>query len=113
MTEGEKRILVRQRITKAKATIRQVNNLLEFGYEDTAIDRIYYACFYAVQALLAHMDNNPNSHKGALNMFSLHYIKTGIIDEKFGKYYYRVFDHRMTADYDESGLPDKEVLQAL
>lgn len=113
MTGQEKEILIRQKITRAKSTIGQINNLLKFGYYDTAINRIYYACFYAVQALLIQKDIIPKSHKGVLNMFSLHYIREGIISEKFGKHYSRIFDQRMTADYDEGLLPDSEMVNGL
>jgi len=45
MTGQEKEISIRQKIEKAKSTIDQIHNLLNFGYYDTAINRIYYACF--------------------------------------------------------------------
>jgi len=113
MTGQEKEISIRQKIEKAKSTIDQIHNLLNFGYYDTAINRIYYACFYAVQALLIYKDITPKSHKGVLNMFSLHYIKEGIIAENFGKHYSRIFDQRMMVDYDDGLLPDSEMANGL
>lgn len=34
-------------------------------------------------------------------MFGLYFIKTGVIEKDFGKFYSRLFDLRHTGDYDD------------
>jgi uncharacterized protein (UPF0332 family) len=51
------------------------------GYWNTAINRMYYACFYAVSALLTKYDIEVNSHNGLRQKFGEHYVKTGIFEK--------------------------------
>jgi len=52
MSQEDIKELIKYRISRAKETISEVHSLIELGYYNTAINRIYYACFYAVNALL-------------------------------------------------------------
>lgn len=52
MTEQEKSELVTYRIQRAKETLKEVDILIDNQFWTTSINRLYYACFYAVSALL-------------------------------------------------------------
>ncbi len=52
------------RIQRAKETIIEVGVLIENGFWNSAIDRMYYACFYAVGALLVKHGIETTSHSG-------------------------------------------------
>ncbi|MBA7554875.1 hypothetical protein ES705_47511 [subsurface metagenome] len=52
MTEYKPEDYVNYRLQKAKDTILEVKTLIDNQYWNTAINRLYYACFYAVGALL-------------------------------------------------------------
>ena len=52
---------------------------------NTAINRLYYASFYAVIALLIKNGIETQTHDGVRTQFGLQFVKTGIIDKKFGK----------------------------
>lgn len=41
----------------------------------------------------------PHSHAGAIKLFSLHYIKTGIVDRKFQRQFAKIEKARIEADY--------------
>jgi len=56
MTKEQKDALVKYRITKAKETLADIDLLLQSRLWNIAINRLYYACFYAVSALLAEND---------------------------------------------------------
>ena len=62
---------------------------------------MYYACYYAVNALLINKKIQAQTHAGVRQMFGLHFVKTGRIDKEFGKFYSIIFDKRLTGDYDD------------
>lgn len=78
MKPGANETRIRQKLAKSRARLSEISNLLQFGYNDTAINRIYYASFYSVQSLLLSIEIEPKSHKGVLSMFALHFVKTGL-----------------------------------
>ncbi len=52
MTEQQRKDIIKYRIRKARETFNEVDVLIENEFWNTAVNRIYYACFYAVTALL-------------------------------------------------------------
>jgi uncharacterized protein (UPF0332 family) len=52
---------------------------------NSAINRLYYAAYYAVIALLLQYEHKPTTHNGAKSQFSEHFIKTKIFPEEYGK----------------------------
>jgi len=85
---------------KAYDTLESAKVLLETGFESGAVNRIYYAYFWAVRGLLSQKDIFVKSHTGTQTKFAETYIKTGIIPEKYGKYLGRLEDKRTLADYE-------------
>lgn len=49
---AERGELVRYRLARAKESLGEARLLLANGHIRTAVNRIYYACFYAVSARL-------------------------------------------------------------
>ena len=101
MTREERKNLVIYRITKSKNTLAEIDLLINYKLWNTAINRLYYACYYAVIALLIDKEIETLTHAGARQMFGLHFIKTGLIEKDLGKFYSRLFDLRQTGDYDD------------
>lgn len=101
MNQQDREELIRYRISKAKDTLQEVNLHIENELWNTAVNRLYYACYYAVTALL--IDNNikTKSHKGARQMFGLHLVKPGLIDKSLAKFFTDLYDLRQTGDYDD------------
>jgi uncharacterized protein (UPF0332 family) len=88
--------------------------LLETGFEDGAVNRIYYAYFWAVKGLLSQKDIFVKSHSGTQAKLAETYIKTGIIPEKYGKYLGRLEDKRTLADYEAiNDFTKEEVLEMI
>jgi uncharacterized protein (UPF0332 family) len=79
-------------IEAAKALLK--NNMREFSY-----GRAYYAMFYAVVALLNEKGLHFSKHGGVHAAFGEHFIKTGIIDEKYHRWLLDAFDQRIEGDY--------------
>ncbi len=69
---------------------------------NTSANRLYYACFHAVSALLLSKDITSKTHSGTRQMFGLNFIKTGLLDEKYGELYTTLFHMRQSADYEDA-----------
>ncbi len=101
MTNEDKIELVMYRINRAKETLSEVEFQIENEKWNTAVNRLYYSCYYAVIALLTWNDINAKTHTGVRQMFGLHFIKPGIIAEDLGDFYTDIFEMRQTGDYDD------------
>ncbi len=98
---GTKKDLVNYRIARAKDTYDDALILAEREKWNSTINRLYYAIYYAVMALLLNSDLKPTTHNGAKSNFSEYFIKTGKIDSKYGKIYSQLFTWRQKGDYDD------------
>jgi len=101
MNQEERQELVKYRIKKARETFNEVGLHVENKLWNTAVNRLYYACYYAVIALLIDKDIKAQTHSGVRMMFGLHFVKSGLIDKESGKFYTDIFDLRQTGDYDD------------
>ena len=101
MNKDDKKELVSYRITRARETFNEVNLHIENKLWNTAINRLYYACYYAVTALLVNNDIKAQTHAGVRQMFGLHFVKSGIVDIELGKFFSELFDMRQTGDYED------------
>lgn len=101
MNGDKKHDLVSYRLKRARETLSEVQLHIDNELWSTAINRIYYACYYAVSALLVNRNIKAKSHSGIRHMFGLHFIKTGIVPKNLGKFYSDIFDMRHTGDYDD------------
>lgn len=80
------------RLERADETLSEVNSHLINGFWNTAINRMCYACFYAVSALPVKNNVEVNSHTGVRQQFGQHYVKTGIIERDLGKHFTELFE---------------------
>ena len=64
-----------------------------------AINRAYYAVFYAVSAALLEKGRKFKKHSGVQSAFHVEFIKTGQLDSEWGKLYDRLFEDRRQGDY--------------
>ena len=113
MKNSEKSDLIAYRLNRATDTLQEINIHVENGLWNTAINRLYYACFYAATALLLDNDINATTHSGVRQMLGLHFIRTGIINSDLGKVFTDLFDKRHTSDYDDFIQVTKEDVEDL
>jgi len=62
---------IRHRIERAEETLQEVDSHLHNGFWNTAINRMYYACFFAVSALLVKNNIDVNSHNSVRQQFEV------------------------------------------
>ena len=98
---GTKNDWINYRIARAKDTYDDALILSEREKWNSTINRLYYATYYALMALLLDSDLKPTTHNGAKSNFSEYFIKTGKIDSKYGKMNAQLFTWRQKGDYDD------------
>jgi len=101
MNKQDRQDLAEYRIAKARETFKEVSLHIENELWSTAVNRLYYAYFYAVIALLISREIKATTHGGVRQMFGLHFVKTGKIDKELGKFYSDIFDMRQSGDYED------------
>ena len=101
LSPQERYDIVAYRIECAENTLGEIDNLLALKYYNNAANRMYYACYYAVSALLIANGIITKSHDGVKQMFGLHFIRTGIFPPSYGKDYSNLFEARQTGDYED------------
>ena len=83
----------------AAETLSAAEYLFFGGYSNDAVSRAYYAMFYAARALLASHNLHPKGHKGLILQFGLEFVKTGFIEETYGRALSHAKERRETVDY--------------
>ena len=104
---------IKYRFQRARDTYEEAILLAENHRWNTVINRLYYACFYAVTALLLKHEIETQTHDGAKNQFGLKFIKSGKIDKSFGKLFSRLSDYRQKGDYGDLYDFDNEIAKPL
>lgn len=86
-------------IEKAKGFLESARLLFEAKDFDSSVSRIYYALFYATQAVLLTKNLKPKSHGGLINSFSEYFIKKTIFPKSMIKQLKTAFTERQLGDY--------------
>ncbi|REG83600.1 HEPN domain-containing protein [Algoriphagus antarcticus] len=102
--------LVKYRLARSRETFDDALLLAENNKWNSAINRLYYAAFYAVSALIILKNQDSYTHNGVKTVFSALFIKTGIIDKEHGKIYSQLFTWRQKGDYDDLFDFDRETV---
>ncbi len=99
MTNEEKKAYIAYRIEKAEETWKETNLHAQNKLWNTCANRLYYAAFYAVTALLLQEGYETQTHKGVKTLFAQHFVKTGRINITWNNHYNKLFDKRQAGDY--------------
>lgn len=101
LDEQSRLSLIKYRIERANETIEESKLLARGGYYNAAVNRLYYACFYASLALLAANNMPTSTHAGVKTMLGLHFVSKGVLANEHGKTFSRLFEIRHSGDYDD------------
>ncbi|MGD0281983.1 MAG: HEPN domain-containing protein [Dissulfurispiraceae bacterium] len=94
--------LIKYRLQEAEDSIKEAEVLLKEGMSMRAVmNRLYYAMFYAVLALLQEKEKGTSKHAGAISLFDREFIKNRTFDEELSKTLHRAFELRQKGDYME------------
>jgi uncharacterized protein (UPF0332 family) len=107
----------RQNIAQYLARARQAldTGRLVMAHQDyaAAVNRAYYAIFYAANALLVTKGLERSKHSGVIAAFRRHFVKTGTVAPEFSTFYGEAMDERHTGDYELAPLDHTTALRNL
>lgn len=87
--------------------------MIDQGYLNGAINRLYYACYYIVTALLLKNGVPSQTHSGTKQMLGLHFVVTGKLSPKTSSIFATLFEKRHSSDYDDFAYYDKDTVEKL
>jgi len=91
--------LIAYRIESSAEMMNDARSLIGQERWKSSVNRLYYAVFQIVSALMIHEGIRIKSHSGAKAMLELHFLKTGRIERKWSKFYNELSDSREESDY--------------
>lgn len=111
LNQEEREAIVTYRLEKAAKTLEEARCNLPMQFWSLIANRMYYAAYYAVSALLIVNGHTAKTHETILRVFGLYFIKTGVFSPEQGRLYNKLFTLRLTGDYnDHYDLEEQDVL---
>lgn len=98
MTEAKE--LARYWLNKSREAEESAQLLFNHQQWSACVSRLYYACFYALSALLALRNFSYGKHAAVRASLHRDFVKTGILPVEAGMIYNRLFEWRQKADYE-------------
>ena len=91
---------VRLYIDHAHQMLVVADHNLDNDFNASAVNRAYYAVFYAANALLSTRHLSRNKHSGVISAFRQEFVKPGHIEAEYSDLYGWIMDHRHVSDYE-------------
>ena len=113
LTDEERKQVVSHRLQRAKSTLHEARVNAELEFWHTVANRLYYACYYATSGLLVKHGHITRTHSGVINLFSQHFVSTGLISEEQGRFYSKLFEFRQKSDYNDWVTIQPEVVMQM
>jgi uncharacterized protein (UPF0332 family) len=102
MTDEEaRREVVRYWLDQAREALASARSEAAARRFNFGVNRAYYACFYAVSAILLSEGRKFVKHSGVRAALHRHLVKTGRVGLELGEFYDLLFRRRGQADYAE------------
>lgn len=95
----EERALIEYRMERAKETLGEARIMFDAGRINTYVNRLYYACFYAVSALLLTRNFSTSKHSYLRSLMHREFVKTGLISKDLTRHFDVLFNSRLEGDY--------------
>lgn len=102
--------LVAYRLRRSHEAFEEARLLADHGHSNAAVNRLYYACFYAVSALLSSRGLSSAKHSGVRSLFGHHFVKTRLVSRERAAFYNDLFEYRQESDYEDFYLVDPQLL---
>lgn len=105
-------LLIKLQTEKVERFLSEGDDMLEQQRWDLAANRYYYACFHMVHAAFIAHGITTKTHDGTLSELGKNFILTGQLDKKFGRFFARMIQLRIKADYNSiAEVTEAEVLE--
>lgn len=103
--------LIKYRLSRSEEALEEARLLAKKNHFNASVNRLYYACFYAVIAMLALNGWYSSKHSGVRSLFNLHFVKTGEISKDMARIFNDLFERRQEGDYDDFVIFDAADVQ--
>lgn len=110
---GTKQDYINYRITKAHETLMDAKILASSQRWNSCVNRLYYACFYIVNALLYQNNIQVRTHNGIKSNFFLQFVKPNLVSKELGNLFSNLFDWRQETDYTDFINFDEQTVKPL
>jgi len=97
----------------ARDALRSAQYNLDGEFYGVAVNRAYYAFFYAATALLLTLDIFRSKHSGVLAAFREHFVKSAAFPVQDSRAYGEAFELRNVTDYETLGKADSDLARAV
>lgn len=108
MPDNRREDLSRYRMNTAEETLDAAQICMDGKHYKDAVNRSYYAAFYAVKAVLALEEKDFKRHKDVVAYFNQHYVGADIFPKEIGRKLARLQQKREKYDYDDFVIVSKE-----
>jgi uncharacterized protein (UPF0332 family) len=99
-------------LAKGRRYLASAELLRQDGDFDSAVSRLYYAMFYAAEALLLTRGQSFSSHRAVIAAFAQQFVKSGPFPKEMHQWLHRAFEKRQMSDYDYlTGISEDEVAE--
>jgi uncharacterized protein len=85
---------IRRRLSTSEEAIAEAEAFLEGGHTAAAVNRLCYACFYAVTTLLFSQNMSASKHEGMLSLFDKNWIDNNRLPRSADLFYRDLFSHQ-------------------
>jgi uncharacterized protein (UPF0332 family) len=114
LTADERRAIALLRMENARQTLADARLLHERGSVRSAVNRTYYAMFYAASALAIARGKVFAKHSGVITFIHKECVQPGLLDRKYGRAFQKAFEDRSEGDYqDLLKLTDEQAADAI
>ncbi len=103
--------LLNYRLQRSLDSLEDAKILFENEKWNGTINRLYYAAFYAVSAILIKKNIYTKSHSGLKSKFHQEIIHKKELDIGFGKIYDQLFDLRGNGEYNDFVIYTREQIE--
>ena len=82
LSDADRKEVVKYRLEKANRTYQEAVGSIKNGYVETAANRLYYAAYYAVSALLISYTYEVSTHNGVMWLQKKHTLQYSAVVSK-------------------------------
>ncbi|MBN1359207.1 MAG: HEPN domain-containing protein [Sedimentisphaerales bacterium] len=97
----EEQALVQYRLERAQEALEEARLLFDAGHLHTYVNRLYYACFYAMSALLLTTGISTSKHTHLRAVLHREFVRTGTMPLEYGQFFDLLFNNRQKGDYSD------------
>ncbi len=111
MKNEYRQTLIKYRLERSSESLEAARLLFENKMLTSAMNRIYYSMFYAVQALLLLHDVSFSKHAQVKGYFNREFIQKDIFPKEFGRIYNKAVEYRQKFEYVDLVSPEPEMIK--